>query len=108
MKTRNRTPARTLKDIFTFYSKFKTTEELIEFQKIDPTMNLKVVEFEGDKSIIAVVLGNRPERGARQELQEIFAGFHIVMVESGRDPLFNYAHRRTWASPPPTATRQSG
>lgn len=80
------------KDIFTFYSKFKTTEELIEFSKKRPHNEPKVVEFEGDKSIIAVVPVIDRNGEHAKNFRKIFAGFHIVMVESGRDPLFNYAH----------------
>ncbi len=80
------------KDIFSFYSKFKTPEELMEFSRKRLHNEPKVVEFEGDKRILVVVPVIDPNGENAKNFRKIFEGFHIIMVVSGRDPLFNYAH----------------
>lgn len=79
-------------EIFAFYEKYNTPEKLLEYSRKRPHNEPKVVEFSGDKSVIVVVPVIDSEGENAKNFRKIFEGFHIVMVVSGRDPLFQYAH----------------
>lgn len=79
-------------DVFAFYSKFDTTKKLLEYSRRRPYNKHNIVEVNGDKRVIAVIPCKDANGKYAKNFRKIFSGFHIVMVESGVDPLFNYAH----------------
>ncbi len=81
-------------EIIEFYDKFNTKEELISWMINRPKGNALIYEVDGPKDII-VVIPTIDHNGTYAKIckEEIYEGFHIIFVESGRNnPYFNYAH----------------
>ncbi|MHB1709460.1 MAG: hypothetical protein ACYCT2_08320 [Thermoplasmataceae archaeon] len=84
-----------LNNIFEFYNSFKNRDQLIQWLSDRPRGVASIHEVQGKKDIIVVIpTADYFGEFARKCREEIFAGTHIVFVESGgRDDFyFNYAH----------------
>lgn len=83
-----------LGDIFEFYNSFSNREQLILWMSERPQGVANIYEVEGQKDIIIVIpTADYFGKFARTCREEIFAGAHIIFVESGgkEDYYFNYA-----------------
>ncbi len=81
--------------IIEFYNGFDNREQLIQWMRERPKGVANIHEVEGDKDIIVVIpTADINGKYARESVDNIFKGLHIIFVESGEvpDPYFNYAH----------------
>jgi len=81
--------------IIEFYNGFENREQLIQWMRERPKGVANIHEVKGDNEII-VVIPTADFKGeyARECMENVFKGLHIVFVESGgrEDFYFNYAH----------------
>ena len=81
--------------IIEFYSGFENRDQLIQWMRERPNGTANIHEVEGDKDIIVVIpTSDFNGKYAKECMDNIFKGLHMVFVESGgRDDFyFNYAH----------------
>jgi len=82
-------------DIIKFYSFFKDRDSLIKWMKERPKGHYDIIEVEGNKDIIVVILtADFYGKFAKACRDDIFKGLHIIFVQSGglEDYYFNGAH----------------
>ena len=78
-----------------FYNSFKNRDQLIQWMKNRPKGAAYIYEVDGEKDVIVVIpTANLNGIYARECMENIFKGLHIIFVESGEipDPYFNYAY----------------
>mgnify|MGYP001626177065 CR=1 FL=1 len=79
-------------DIIEFYSKFKDTEELINWSRNRPHGRAKIYEVNGKKDVIVVIPTADRFSKITKNCEKIFKGQHIIFVESAiNDPYFKFA-----------------